>query len=260
MGFLQREKGVLMGKLEGKRAIVTGGHRGIGRGIAEAFAAEGADVAIADLCTDEEAEPVLAVIRACGRRALFARTDVAEEHQVRSMVDTVLEQFGGIDILVNNAGIFTQSLLEDLPVADWDHVINVNLRGQFLCARFVLPHMLEQRSGRIINLASQLGQIGGTEVVHYCASKAGVIGFTKALAREVAARGVLVNAIAPGPILTYMMEGETDEWKEAKLADLPIGRFGEVHEVVPTAVFLASEDSTYFVGQTIGPNGGDVML
>ena len=249
-----------MGRLEGRRALITGGHRGIGRGIAEAFAAEGADVAIADLCADEEARPVLEAIRAAGRRGLFVRTDVAEEAQVRAMVDAVLADFGRIDILVNNAGVFTQSLLEDLPVTDWDRVMNVNLRGQFLCARFVLPQMLERGSGRIINLASQLGQIGGTEVVHYCASKAGVIGFTKALAREVAARGVLVNAIAPGPILTDMMEGETEEWKQAKLRDLPIGRFGEVHEVVPTAVFLASDDATYFVGQTVGPNGGDVML
>ena len=249
-----------MGRLEGRRALITGGHRGIGRGIAEAFAGEGADVAIADLCAEEEARPVLDAIRAAGRRALFVRTDVAEEAQVRAMVDAVLADFGRVDILVNNAGIFTQSLLEDLPVTDWDRVINVNLRGQFLCARFVLPQMLERGNGRIINLASQLGQIGGTEVVHYCASKAGVIGFTKALAREVAARGVLVNAIAPGPILTDMMEGETEEWKQAKLRDLPIGRFGEVHEVVPTAVFLASDDATYFVGQTVGPNGGDVML
>src|SRR5262249_26801481 len=159
------------------------------------------------------------------------RVDVSDDKQVRAMADTVLAALGRVDILVNNAGIFTQSLLENLPVADWDRVVGVNLRGTFLCTRFLLPHMLKQRSGRIINIASQLGQIGGVEVVHYSASKGGVIAFTKALAREVASRGVLVNAIAPGPIETPMLEGETEEWRSGKLADLPIGRFGRVDEV-----------------------------
>ncbi|GAC1523086.1 MAG: hypothetical protein NVS3B14_23500 [Ktedonobacteraceae bacterium] len=176
------------------------------------------------------------------------------------MVDGVLGEFGHIDILVNNAGIFTQALVEHLPVADWDRVLNVNLRGTFLCTHFVLPHMLKQEWGRIINIASQLGYLGGVEVAHYCASKGGVIAFTKALAREVATRNVLVNGIAPGPIMTDLLASETEEWKAAKLAELPIGRFGEVREVVPTAVFLASDDASYYVGQTLGPNGGDVML
>jgi 3-oxoacyl-[acyl-carrier protein] reductase len=176
------------------------------------------------------------------------------------MVNAALEAFGHIDILVNNAGIFTQSLVEDLPVADWDRVLNVNLRGTFLCTHYVLPHLLKQGWGRIINIASQLGYIGGVEVAHYCASKGGVIAFTKALAREVATRNVLVNGIAPGPILTDLLASETEEWKAAKLAELPIGRFGEVREVVPTAVFLASDDASYYVGQILGPNGGDVML
>ncbi|HEY6540246.1 MAG TPA: SDR family NAD(P)-dependent oxidoreductase, partial [Ktedonobacteraceae bacterium] len=191
-----------MGKLSGKTAIVTGAAKGIGRGIAEAFANEGADVAIADIATSEQAQPALEAIRQAGRNALFIHTDVANEQQVRAMVDAVLEAFGHIDILVNNAGIFTQGLVEDLPVADWDRVVNVNLRGTFLCTHFVLPHLLKQGGGRIINIASQLGYIGGVEVAHYCASKGGVIAFTKALAREVATRNVLVNGIAPGPILT----------------------------------------------------------
>jgi 3-oxoacyl-[acyl-carrier protein] reductase len=124
----------------------------------------------------------------------------------------------------------------------------------------VIPRMLERGYGKIVNVASQLGQIGGTEMVHYSASKAGIIGFTKALAREVSTKGVHVNAIAPGPILTQMMAEETEEWANKKLSELPMGRFGEVHEVAPTAVFLASDDSSYYVGQTLGPNGGDVML
>lgn len=249
-----------MGKLEGKTALVTGGARGIGRGIAEAFAREGADVAIGDLASEEQAASVQEAIRGMGRRCVYVRTDVSDEQQVRHLVDEALAAFGALDILVNNAGIFTQALVENLSVADWDRVLNVNLRGTFLCTHFVLPHMLERGVGCIINMASQLGYLGGQEVAHYTASKAGVIGFTKALAREVSTRGVRVNAIAPGPILTDMMASETEEWKAAKLADLPIGRFGEVHEVTPTAVFLASDDASYYVGQTLGPNGGDVML
>ncbi|HTK09239.1 MAG TPA: 3-oxoacyl-ACP reductase family protein [Ktedonobacteraceae bacterium] len=249
-----------MGKLTGKTAIVTGAANGIGRGIAEAFAAEGADVAIADIVTAEQAQPVLDAIRQLGQKALFVRTDVADEQQVRTLVETTIETFGHVDILVNNAGIFTQSLLEDMPVADWDRVLNVNLRGTFLCTRYVLPHLLAQGGGRIINIASQLAYLGGVEVAHYTASKGAVVAFTKAVAREVATRNVLVNAIAPGPIVTDLLRSETEEWKAAKLADLPIGRFGEVSEVAPTAVFLASDDASYYVGQTLGPNGGDVML
>ena len=249
-----------MGKLTGKTAIVTGAAKGIGRGIAEAFAREGADVAIADIATSEQAQGVIEAVQQAGRKALYISTDVADEQQVRQMVDTVLGGFGHIDILVNNAGIFTQALVEDLPVADWDRILNVNLRGTFLCTHFVLPHLLKQGGGRIINIASQLGYIGGVEVAHYCASKGGVIAFTKALAREVATRNVLVNGIAPGPIMTDLLVSETEEWKSAKLAELPIGRFGEVSEVAPTAVFLASDDASYYVGQILGPNGGDVML
>ncbi len=249
-----------MGKLTGRTAIVTGAAHGIGRGIAEAFAHEGADVAVVDVASEDQAAPVLETIRQSGRKALYVHTDVANEQHVRTMVETVQSTFGHTDILVNNAGIFTQALVEKLSVEDWDRVLAVNLRGTFLCTRFVLPSMLNQGWGRIINIASQLGYIGGTEVAHYSASKGGVIAFTKALAREVATRNVLVNAIAPGPILTDLLASETEEWKAAKLAELPIGRFGEVREVVPTAIFLASEDATYYVGQTLGPNGGDVML
>jgi 3-oxoacyl-[acyl-carrier protein] reductase len=249
-----------MGRLEDRTAVVTGGARGIGRGIVEAFAAEGADVAVADVLPEEEAAPVLAEVERAGRRGIYVHTDVAEEYQVRNMVDTVLHAFGRIDILVNNAGILSQSPLEEMPIEEWDRVMNVNLRGTFLCCRFTLGHMLERGGGRIINVASQIGQVGEPGLTHYSASKGGVISFTKALAREVAARGVLVNAIAPGPVSTGIMPPESEELEEARKAALPIRRFGEVHEVAPTAVFLASDDSSYYVGQTLGPNGGDVML
>jgi len=248
------------GKLQDKVAVVTGGARGIGGQIACAFAAEGADVVIADVLGADAAAPVLSAIAGSGRRHRLVRTDVADEQQVRAMVDAALAEFGRIDILVNDAGTFSQRHFAELEVSEWDRVISVNLRGVFLCTRFVLPGMLERKSGKIINIASQLGQIGGIEMVPYSASKAGVIGLTKALAREVSAQGIHVNAIAPGPILTDMMAQETEEWAARKLAELPMGRFGEPHEVAPTAVFLASADSSYYVGQTLCPNGGDVML
>jgi 3-oxoacyl-[acyl-carrier protein] reductase len=176
------------------------------------------------------------------------------------MVTRVVDELGQVDILVNNAGISSQGLLHLMSSAEWDRVINVNLRSVFLCTRYVLPQMLERKSGRIINVGSQLGQIGGREMVLYSASKGAVLAFTKALAREVASQGVLVNAIAPGPINTDMAKDISEEWKKTRFAALPIGRFGEVHEVAATAVFLASDEASYYVGQTLGPNGGDVML
>jgi 3-oxoacyl-[acyl-carrier protein] reductase len=249
-----------MNRLRDRVAIVTGGARGIGGAIATAFAQEGADIVIADLLGEDVAAPVLEAIAQAGRRAVLVHTDVSDAAQVEEMVQRARSEFGRVDVLVNDAGTFSQVFFHELTVEAWDHVIGVNLRGCFLCTRAVIPEMLERGSGVIINVASQLGQIGGTEMVHYSASKAGVIGLTKALAREVSGRGVRVNAIAPGPILTDMMAQETEEWANQKLSELPMGRFGEAHEVAPTAVFLASDDSSYYVGQTLGPNGGDVML
>ncbi|MDT4922459.1 MAG: 3-oxoacyl-[acyl-carrier protein] reductase [Pseudonocardiales bacterium] len=249
-----------MTKLVGRVAVVTGAASGIGAGIAEAFAREGADVVVADKAPAEAAAEVVAAIERHGRAALYVHTDVSDEASVRAMAEQAIARFGRVDILVNNAGIFSESLLEDMPIEDWDRVVNTNLRGPFLCTRMLIGQMLERGDGRIINIASQLGQIGGDPVAHYSASKAGLIGLTKALAREVSRRGVLVNAIAPGPIQTPLLDSETEEWRNNKLADLPIGRFGTVDEVAPTAVLLASSDGSYYVGQTLGPNGGDVML
>jgi NAD(P)-dependent dehydrogenase (short-subunit alcohol dehydrogenase family) len=247
-------------KLKGRIALVTGAASGIGKAIAIAFAREGADVIVVDKVAEIHAAEVLAGIRGHGGEALFVHTDVSNEESVRSMADAALARFGRVDILVNNAGIFTESLIENMPIDDWDRVVNTNLRGTFLCTRALIGQMLDRGDGRIINIASQLGQVGGKSVGHYAASKAGIIGLTKSLAREVAPRGVLVNAIAPGPIETPMLDGETEAWRSAKLAELPIGRFGTVDEVTPTAVLLASADGSFYVGQTLGPNGGDVML
>jgi len=248
------------GRLRGRVALVTGAASGIGAGIAEAYAREGADLALVDLVDETAAGTVLDAVRRHGGRVTFHQADVSSEDAVRSMAEAAVATHGRVDVLVNNAGIFTQSLLEDMPVTDWDRVLAVNLRGTFLCTRVLIGQMLDRGWGRVINIASQLGQIGGAEVVHYSASKGAVIAFTKALSREVARRGVLVNAIAPGPIKTPLLDGETEAWRSAKLAELPIGRFGEVAEVVPTAVLLACADGSYYVGQTLGPNGGDVML
>ena len=248
------------GRLGGRVAVVTGAASGIGAGIAAGFAREGADLALVDVVDERSASQVLDATRAHGGWVSFHQADVSDESSVVAMAEAATAVHGRVDVLVNNAGIFTQSLLEDLSVADWDRVLAVNLRGTFLCTRFLIAPMLDRGWGRVVNIASQLGQVGGTEVTHYSASKGAVIAFTKALAREVARRGVLVNAIAPGPIRTPLLERETEQWRSAKLAELPIGRFGEVGEVVPTAVLLASEEGSYYVGQTLGPNGGDVML
>jgi 3-oxoacyl-[acyl-carrier protein] reductase len=253
-------EGSKMMRLQNKIALVTGASSGIGQGIAIAFASEGADVIIADLSGPEAATETLSAIKAHGRRALYVQTDVADEKSVSNLARVAIDEFGRVDILVNNAGIFTESLIENLSVGDWDRVLNTNLRGTFLCIRAFINPMLERGEGRIINIASQLGQIGGGAVGHYSASKAGIIGLTKSLAREVSTRGVLVNAIAPGPIITPLLDSETEEWRSAKLAELPIGRFGRVDEVTPTAILLASAEGSYYVGQTLGPNGGDVML
>jgi NAD(P)-dependent dehydrogenase (short-subunit alcohol dehydrogenase family) len=248
------------GRLAGRVALVTGAASGIGAGIAEGFAREGADLALVDLVSEADAADVLDAVRQHGSRVSWHSGDVSSEPAVAAFTAAALAEHGRVDVLVNNAGIFTQSLLEDMTVEEWDRVLAVNLRGTFLCSRALIGPMLERGWGRVINIASQLGQIGGEEVAHYSASKGGVIALTKAMAREVARRGVLVNAIAPGPVQTPLLDGETDEWRSAKLAELPIGRFGEVAEIVPTAVLLASADGSYYVGQTLGPNGGDVML
>ncbi len=250
----------MTGRLHGAVSVITGAASGIGAGIARSFADEGCHVVVVDVVPEHEVRQLLAELTARGVDSSFVRADVADEAHVQRMGREVLERFGRVDILVNNAGIFSESSLENMTVEEWDRVLNVNLRGTYLCTSVFLAQMLQRGSGRIINIASQLGQIGGVHAVHYSASKAGVIGFTKALAREVAARGVLVNAVAPGPIETPLLASESEEWRSAKLAELPLGRFGTVEEVTPAVVLLASQDGSYFVGQTLGPNGGDVML
>ena len=236
-------------------ALVVGGAGGIGAGIAEAFCAEGAAVVIAD--RDAGAANAAAErVGAAGGVGLDVRSEVSVDAAVEQLVAT----HGRIDILVNSAGVLTESPLVEMSLQQWQETIDVDLTGVFLCCRAVVPHMIEQRSGRIINIASQLGIKGGRGMAHYSAAKAGVLGLTKAVALEVAEYGVLVNAVAPGPIETGMVAGITKEWKAAKRAELPLGRFGLPQEVAPTAVLLASSPGgNLYVGQTLGPNSGDVM-
>lgn len=243
-----------MGTLSGRCALVVGGAGGIGGGIAEAFLAAGATVVIADF--NEE----FTNRRAREIGSLGIAIDVTNETSVRYAVATATKLMGRIDILVNSAGIATQSPVVDMSLEVWNETLAVDLSGVFLVTHHVLPQMLQRGDGRIINVASQLGIKGAASLAHYAAAKAGVIAFTKSLALEVSANGVLVNAIAPGPVYTQMVAGIDEEWKAAKAKELPLGRFGEIEEVAPTAVLLASSPGgNLYVGQTLGPNSGDVM-
>lgn len=232
-----------MGVLDGRRAVVTGAGSGLGAAITAALREAGAEVLTMDRPGRSDIE-----------------IDVADESSVAAAFEAASRTLGGVDVLVNSAGVLTESPADQMSLAMWDETIAVDLTGVFLCTRAVLPGMRERRWGRVINLASQLGIKGGVGLAHYSAAKAGVIGFTKAVALEVAADNVLVNAIAPGPIDTPMVEGITEDWKAAKRAELPLGRFGVPEEVAPSAVLLASDPGgNLYVGQTLGPNSGDVM-
>ncbi|ASW04319.1 SDR family NAD(P)-dependent oxidoreductase [Paraburkholderia aromaticivorans] len=245
--------------LDGRRAVVTGAASGIGAAIATAYAALGARLLLADRDAGRLAQQADAC-RALGAAVQTVQADVGVEADANRIVDTCIEVLGGIDILVNNAGMLTQARCVDLTTAMWDDMMRVDLRSVFLCTRRALPVMIAQKWGRVINVASQLGIKGGAELCHYSAAKAGVIGFTKSLALEVAPDNVLVNAIAPGPIETALVDGISAAWKKAKSAELPLRRFGRPEEVAPAAVLLASDPGgNLFVGQTLGPNSGDVM-
>lgn len=248
-----------MGKLSGKTAIVTGGCSGIGRAIAELFAQEGAAVGIVDLDA-AKAEATAAELTRHGVKAAGARADVADEAAVKAAFATLVGAIGDIDILVNNAGMDTTSPVETMSTEMFDRMIAVHLRGTFLCTREVLPAMKQRRWGRIINISSQLAHKGGPTMAHYCAAKAAIMGFTKSLAYEVARDGITANTINPGPINTPLLNTLPQSWLEMKKGELPIGRFGEVHEIAPAALLLASEEGSYFIGASINPNGGDYMI
>jgi 3-oxoacyl-[acyl-carrier protein] reductase len=243
-----------------KKAIVTGASRGIGRSIAVALAQRGTDVAVNYNRDIDGAKATAKEIMALGRKALIVKADVANSLEVNQMVDKVLEEFGRIDILVNNAGIFEVALVHEMTDEQWDRTLNTNLKGVFNCCRAVVKHMIKQRSGKIVNISSidaHRGYYGGA---HYAASKAGIIAFTKSLAREVASYGICVNAVAPGEIETEMTREELNKFRDEFLKQIPLGRIGKPEDVAGVVVFLCSDEANYITGETINVNGGWWMI
>jgi 3-oxoacyl-[acyl-carrier protein] reductase len=249
------------GVLSGRTALVTGAASGIGAAIAVAYAEAGARLAIADRAPGPGLDEVFAACEALGAEVVQVHADVSDEAQVERMFAEARAQLGLVDVLVANAGILTESSVVDMSTAMWDEMIAVNLRSVFLCNRAAVPPMVEAGFGRIINTASQVGQRGGAGLAHYAAAKAGVIGFTKSLARELGGTGVTANCIAPGPVNTPLGGELSEEWTSSLMAGLPLKRQGEPAEVAPTAVLLASDPGgNLYTGATLGPNSGDVMF
>ena len=245
--------------LEGKCALVAGASRGIGKAIAIALAKEGAKVAINYAGSTEKAEAVKKEIEAAGGTAILAQTDVADAELVQAMVKSVYETFGKIDILVNNAGITRDGLLMRMKPEDFDAVISTNLKGVFNVTKSASRFMMKKRYGRIINMASVVGLIGNAGQTNYAAAKAGVIGFTKSCAKELASRGITVNAVAPGCIDTDMTAVLSDEIKAEMLKNIPLARMGTPEDVAKAVLFLASDESAYITGQVLNVDGGMVM-
>lgn len=247
-----------MAVFEGKVAVVTGAARGIGQEISKRLAQEGADVALCDLQAEWLAETA-GIVEWLGRKALSLAVDVGDSEAVNACINEVIKVFGKVDIMVNNAGITKDTLLVRMSDDDWDAVLRVNLKGTFLFSRAVAKHMMKQRSGAIINIASISGVIGTAGQANYAASKAGVIALTKSTANELASRGVRANAIAPGFISSKMTDALSEDVRKQYLSRIPLGRFGTVEDIANAVVFLASEQSSYMTGQTLHVNGGMVM-
>ena len=245
--------------MEGKVAVVTGASRGIGKAIAINLASKGATVVINYNGSKERAEEVKNIIEAAGGRAVIRQCNVADFDACKEFIETVIKEYGRIDILVNNAGITKDGLLMKMSEEDFDQVLDTNLKGAFHSIRFALRQMIRQRSGRIVNMASVVGVSGNVGQANYAASKAGVIGLTKTAAREVASRGITVNAIAPGFIETDMTEVLPEKVKEASISQIPLGKFGKAEDVADAVAFLASDEAAYITGQVLHVDGGMVM-
>ncbi len=246
-------------RLQGKNALVTGGSRGIGKAIALELAKQGANVAINFTSNEAKALEVVNEIEKFGVQALSIKGNVTDITEVESMIETFNENFDTMDILVNNAGITKDNLLIRMKEEDWDGVMDVNLKGVFLTTKAVARKMMKQKKGKIINLSSVVGVMGNPGQGNYCASKAGVIGFTKSIAKELGGKNITVNAIAPGFIETDMTEVLSDKAKEAMLGSVPLKRAGKPEDVARLVSFLSSEDADYITGQVIHVDGGMVM-
>jgi 3-oxoacyl-[acyl-carrier protein] reductase len=249
-------------KLAGRVALVTGAARGFGRAIALALGGEGADVVVNYHASADAAGEVVAALRTQGRGALALQADVAAEAEVRAMIDAALDRFGRLDVLVNNAGVMVRGPFVEVPVAEYARMFAVNVTGTLLCTRHALPAMLERKYGRIVNLSSQLAQrsLGSGGFAGYAATKGAIEAFTRAMAHELGPHGITVNAIAPGGIETDMSRGVMDPgYRERRLGELPLRRFGAVEDVAYCAVFLAAEAADYLTGQILHPSGGWVM-
>jgi 3-oxoacyl-[acyl-carrier protein] reductase len=245
--------------LKGKTALVTGASRGIGRAIALELARQGVNVAVNFAGNAQKAEEVVSEIKALGVEAFAIKADVANSDEVTAMVKATIETFGSLDILINNAGITRDGLIMRMKEEDWDAVINTNLKGVFNCAKAVTRQMMKQRFGRIVNISSVVGVLGNAGQANYVAAKAGVIGLTKTLARELANRNITVNAVAPGFIETDMTEELSTEIKQELLKQIPLSQLGKPEDIARVVRFLVSDDANYMTGQTLHVDGGMVM-
>lgn len=248
-----------MSRFEGKSAIVTGASRGIGREIALRLGKEGAHVAVNYSGSKDRADEVVAEIIQSGGKAFSIQADVSNADSVKNMVDKTIESFGSIDMLVNNAGITKDNLLMRMKEDEWDDVIRINLKGVFLCTKGVTRQMMRQRAGKIVNVASIVGVAGNPGQANYVAAKAGVIGLTKTVAKELSSRHINVNAVAPGLIETDMTEVLSEDVKKQMLDSIPLGKLGKPEQVAKAVLFLLSEDADYITGQTLHVDGGMVM-
>jgi 3-oxoacyl-(acyl-carrier-protein) reductase len=246
-------------KLKGRTALVTGGSRGIGRAIALALAEEGADVAVNYVSSEGPARAVVESIGKMGRRSVLAQADVGDYPDTYRMAQDVLKEFGHLDILVNNAGINSDKTFVKMDHASWRKVLSTNLDGVFNCTKVFVDQMLRQNYGRVVNITSVIGQIGNFGQANYAASKAGVAAFTKSLAKELAGKGVTVNAVAPGFIETEMIEGIPDKVRDKLLSQIPLKRFGTAAEVARCVVYMVSADGDYITGAELSINGGLLM-